>query len=162
MSHFLNILCCFVPLGELHLCNSCAIKQTDTSLWRNMQARFANDICQSYCFRAIKLAYWFARNFFREIYVGDTADYSALYCTKEICCRDTNLHYYAKEIKQRFDQVYISFMQYHLTNFAIQTINYTYDKLNQLTSVSNYGNLELKMVWKQNSWWIIIVEENIE
>ena len=100
MSHFLNILCCFVPLGELHLCNSCAIKQADTSLWRNMQARFANDICQSYCFRAIKLAYWFARNFFREIYVGDTADYSALYCTKEICCRDTNLHYYAKEIKQ--------------------------------------------------------------
>ena len=37
-------------------------------------------------------------------------------------------------------------MQYHLTNFATQTINYTYDKLNQLTSVSNYGNLELKMV----------------
>ncbi len=75
----------------------------------------------------------------------------ARYCAKETYCGDISGHYYAKEIKQRFDRICISFMQYHLTNFTTQTINYEYDKLNQLTSVSNYGNLGLKDVYQYDS-----------
>lgn len=75
--------------------------------------------------------------------MGDLIGNIARYCAKETRCGDISGHYCAKEIKQRFDRICISFMQYHLTNFTTQTINYTYDKLNQLTSVSNYGNLGL-------------------
>ena len=179
MSHFLNILCCFVSLGELHLCNACVIKQVDTFSRRNIPTCFANDIYQSYCFCAIKLICRFVRNFFREIYVCDTTGYSARHCTKEMCtisaeyeyffreisigdlignfscyCAreirygDTGGHYCAKAIWWYFARIHISLMQYHLTNFTTQTINYTYDKLNQLTSVSNYGNLGLKDVYQ--------------
>ena len=35
--------------------------------------------------------------------------------------------------------------------FTTQTISYTYDKLNQLTSVSNYGNLGLKDVYQYDN-----------
>ena len=83
--------------------------------------------------------------------MGDLIGNIARYCAKETHCGDISGHYYAKEIKQRFDRICISFMQYHLTNFTTQTINYTYDKLNQLTSVSNYGNLGLKDVYQYDS-----------
>ena len=79
--------------------------------------------------------------------MGDLIGKSARYCAKETHCGDISGHYCAKEIKQRFDRICISFMQYHLTNFTTQTINYTYDKLNQLTLVSNYDNLELENVY---------------
>ena len=131
-----------------------------------------------YCFRAIKLICWFAQNFFREIYVGNTTDYPARYCAKETCAismeyeyffreisigdlignfsnccarelyhGDTGGHYCAKAIEWYFAWIHISLMQYHLTNSTTQTINYTYDKLNQLTLVSNYDNLELENVY---------------
>ena len=86
--------------------------------------------------------------FFREISIGDLIGNFSCYCAREIRYGDTGGHYCAKAIWWYFARIHISLMQYHLTNFTTQTINYTYDKLNQLTSVSNYGNLGLKDVYQ--------------
>ena len=98
MSHFLNIMCCSVSLGALHLCNACAIKQADTFPARNIWACFASNIYWSYCFCAIKLICRFVRNFFREIYVCDTTGYSARHCTKEMCTISAEYENFFREI----------------------------------------------------------------
>ena len=71
----------------------------------------------------------------------------ACYCYKEITYGDINSCCCNEAIWWCFGLA-LCFSQaiYASVIFTTQTISYTYDKLNQLTSVSNYGNLELKMV----------------
>ena len=97
----------------------------------------AKEIC------AISVEYWY---FFREISIGDLIGNFSYCCAREMRYGDTGGYYCVKAIEQYFVRIHISLMQYHLTNSTTQAINYSYDKLNQLTSVSNYGNLDYMMV----------------